>query len=59
MYPSIRRVNGLCGEATIAQVEYAQQISKTLDIELPREKTKQAYSDFISQNARKYKKRKA
>ena len=57
MYHTIRRVCGLQGEATAAQIEYADTISKFLQIDLPEEKTKQAYSDFISQYAVKYKKR--
>lgn len=54
MYPEARRVFGLRGEATPAQIMLAQDISKELCIEMPQEQTKQAMSDFIASNIRKY-----
>ena len=35
--------------ATEKQIEYAETIAACLDLELPEEKTKQAYSNFISE----------
>lgn len=54
MYPEARRVFGLRGEATPAQIMLAQDISRVLNLEMPSELTKQAVSDFIASNIRKY-----
>lgn len=54
MYQPIR-LYGLTGEPTQAQVKYAESICSLLGLSLPAEKTKQAYSDFINKNVRKYK----
>ena len=59
MYPEIRRVYGLQGEATPAQIEYARKIAEAFEVEPPKDKTKQAYGDFIAKYSAKYKKRKA
>lgn len=48
MYPEVRRVYGLQGEATPAQIKYATYLAERMCVELPKEKTKQAYSDFIA-----------
>lgn len=58
MYPEIRRVCGLKGNATPAQIEFAKKISKAFAVEMPTDKSKQAYGDFIAKNSAKYKKRK-
>lgn len=55
MYPHPKRVCNLTGQASQKQIEYAENIHKTLGIDLPREQTKQAYSDFINANIKKYK----
>lgn len=56
MYPEIKRVYGLQGEATPAQIEYARKISEAFGVEPPKDKTKQAYGDFIAKYSAKYKK---
>ena len=55
MYPHPKRVCNLTGQASPKQIEYAENIHKMLGIDLPREQTKQAYSDFINANIKKYK----
>ena len=55
MYPTLQRVTGLRGEATPKQIEYATAMHDLLGAELPTEKTKQAYSDYINKYAKKYK----
>lgn len=55
MYPHPKRVCNLTGQASPKQIEYAENIHKTLGIDLPREQTKQAYSDYINANVKKYK----
>lgn len=56
MYPEIRRVYGLQGAATPAQIEYAKRISEAFKVAMPTETTKQAYGDFIAKYSAKYKK---
>ena len=55
MYPTLSRVTGLTGEATPKQIEYAEEMYRLLGNELPEERTKQAYSDYINANVKKYK----
>ena len=55
MYPHPKRVCNLRGQASQKQVEYAMDIHKILGIDLPREQTKQAYSDFINRYQKTYK----
>lgn len=55
MYPKQVRRTGMRGEPTPAQVAYAIDISRMLDVDMPEEKTKQAYSDYINRYANKYK----
>ena len=55
MYPHPKRVCNLTGQASPKQIEYAMDIGRMLKIELPQEQTKQAYSDFINANVKKYK----
>lgn len=55
MYPYPKRVCGLRGEASPAQIKYVEQIHLLLGVEKPEEKTKQAYSDFINRYQKKYK----
>lgn len=55
MYPKQVRRTGMKGEATYGQVRLANLISEILQIDLPNEKTKQAYSDFINRYSRRYK----
>lgn len=55
MYPNPMRVTGMKGNPTPAQIRLAEQISKVLGIDLPGEKSKQAYSDFINRYQKKYK----
>lgn len=55
MYPHPKRVCNLTGQASPKQIEYAMDIHKILGIDLPREQTKQAYSDFINRYQKKYK----
>lgn len=55
MYQHPRRVCNLKGDPTPKQVEYVEAISSLLGIEIPIEKTKQSYSDFINAHVRKYK----
>ena len=55
MYPHPKRVCNLTGQASTKQIEYAMDIGRMLKIELPQEQTKQAYSDFINANVKKYK----
>jgi len=43
------------GEPTLKQVEYAEAIHKLLGPELPVEKTKKAYSDYIDKYVMEYK----
>lgn len=43
-------------EPTEKQLSYAHDIASWLDIALPREYTKKAYSNFISRNVNRYKK---
>lgn len=59
MYPEIRRVCGLKGDATPAQIEFAKKIAEAFAVKLPTDKSKQAYGDFIAKYSAKYKKRKA
>lgn len=49
------RVTNMTGDATTKQIEYAEAISALLGLTVPKEKTKQGYSDFINKNVRKYK----
>lgn len=49
------RVCNLTGDPSPKQIEYANNICTLLGLTLPAEKTKQAYSDFINKNVRKYK----
>lgn len=56
MYPYPVRVVGLSGEATTGQIELAEKIHKLLGAELPTEKTKQKYSDYINKHVVKYRK---
>ena len=44
----------LKGEATPAQIKLAEAIHALIGMELPVEKTKQAYSDYIGRHSRKY-----
>lgn len=55
MYPYPKRVCGLSGEASPAQIRYVEQIHLLLGVEKPEEKTKQAYSDYINKYAKRYK----
>ena len=55
MYPYPKRVCNLKGQASPKQIEYAMDIHKILGIDLPREQTKQAYSDFINRYQKTYK----
>lgn len=55
MYPNPVRVSGMTGEATKGQIEYAERIYLLLGAEKPRERTKQAYSDYINRYAKRYK----
>ena len=55
MYPYPKRVCGLRGEASPAQIKYVEAIHLLLGVEKPEEKTKQAYSDFINKYAKRYK----
>lgn len=48
MYQHLNRVSNLTGEATQAQIKYAEYLAKRMCVEVPKEKTKQAYSDFIA-----------
>ena len=43
----------LKGEATQAQIKRAEAIHALIGAELPAEKTKQAYSDYIGRHSRK------
>lgn len=45
----------LKGEATQAQIKRAEDIHALIGAELPAEKTKQAYSDYIDRYASEYK----
>lgn len=45
-------------KATEKQVKYATDIANTLKIQLPREYTKQAYSQFINENVDAFKRAK-
>ena len=54
MYPHPKRVCNLKGQASPKQVEYAADIHRTLGVELPAEKTKQAYSDYINRYMKRY-----
>ena len=56
MYPEIRRVCGLKGDATPAQIELAKKIAEAFAVALPTDKSKQAYGDFIAKYSVKYKK---
>jgi hypothetical protein len=49
------RVTGMKGDPTPAQVRLAEQISKALGIDLPGERSKQAYSDYINRHMKKIK----
>lgn len=55
MYPNPMRVTGMKGDPTPAQIRLAEQISKALGIDLPGEKSKQAYSDYINKHVKKIK----
>ena len=55
MYPNPMRVTGMKGEATPAQVRLAEQIKNATGIELPGERSKQAYSDYINKYVKKIK----
>lgn len=48
------RVCNLTGSPTPAQIKYAADIGKVLGIDVPKEQTKQAYSDFINRFYEKY-----
>ena len=45
----------MTGEATQKQIEYAAEIHALIGAELPPEKTKQAYSEYIDRYASEYK----
>ena len=45
----------MAGEATAEQIEYETAIHDLLGVELPEEKTKQAYSDYICRYVVRYK----
>lgn len=51
---TFNRINQTGEEATKKQIAYAEKIAKTLDIDLPEEKTKAAYKAFISENQEKF-----
>lgn len=51
------RLTNLTGDATPKQIEYVEAISTLLGLEIPAEKSKQEYSNFINKNVRKYKER--
>ena len=55
MYNNVIRVVGVQGEATKKQLEYAKQISETLNVEMPEKTDKQTLCDFIGRYARRYK----
>lgn len=55
MYTRTLRINGLQGEATQKQVEYAEAIAELLGVGMPVGKTKQNMSDFIARYAVRYK----
>lgn len=55
MYPNPMRVTGMKGNPTPAQIRLAEQINKALGIDLPGEKSKQAYSDYINRHMKKIK----
>ena len=54
MYRNMR-VPNLKGEATPAQIEYVKNIHNVLGFEIPAERTKQAYSDYINRYSNRYK----
>ena len=56
MYPEIRRVCGLKGDATPAQIELAKKIAEAFAVEMPTDMSKQSYGDFIAKYSAKYKK---
>ena len=51
---TFNRINQTGEEATKKQIAYAEKIAKTLNIDLPEEKTKAAYKAFISENQEKF-----
>lgn len=51
---TFNRINQTGEEATKKQIAYAEKIAKTLDIVLPKEKTKAAYKEFISENQERF-----
>lgn len=55
MYPHPKRVCNLTGKASTMQIKYATDIHNVLGIELPREQSKQAYSDYINRYIKRYK----
>jgi len=55
MYPHPMRVSGMRGDPTPAQIRLAEQINRATGIDLPGEKSKQAYSDYINRHMKKYK----
>lgn len=55
MYPYPKRVCGLRGEASPAQIKYVEEIHLLLGVEKPEKETKQSYSDFINRYQKKYK----
>ena len=44
----IERQAAIKDEATQAQIKYAEYLAQRMCVEVPKEKTKQAYSDFIA-----------
>ena len=55
MYPHPKRVTGKTGDPTPAQIRLAEQIKNATGIELPGERSKQAYSDYINRHMKKIK----
>lgn len=43
-------------EATVKQINFAKDIAEYFGIELPKERTKKAYSEFLNKYADEYKK---
>lgn len=55
MYPHPKRVTGMTGDPTPAQIRLAEQINRATGIDLPGERSKQAYSDYINKYVKKIK----
>ena len=49
-----KRVCGMTGEATPAQINYASKIHEVTGKELPKDQTKQEYGDYISRYVNLY-----